>query len=126
MAPDDQARHRPTSGALAEARREARRCTRCPLHALGTQTVFGAGPAEAQLMLVGEQPGDEGDRAGLPFVGPAGQLLDRALGSKPNSPVGCAGAILAVGQDGGEARCRRIARGVRRSPRPKSPGHFAS
>lgn len=60
-------------------REEARGCTRCPLHAPATQTVFGEGPVDADLMLVGEQPGDSEDLAGRPFVGPAGQLLDAAL-----------------------------------------------
>ena len=50
-----------------------------PLHADATQTVFGEGPADAKLVLVGEQPGDEEDRAGKPFVGPAGRLLDEIL-----------------------------------------------
>lgn len=54
-------------------------CRRCPLYKLGTQTVFGAGPPDAPVMLVGEQPGDVEDRQGLPFVGPAGRMLDRAL-----------------------------------------------
>jgi uracil-DNA glycosylase len=54
-------------------------CRRCPLHACATQAVAGEGPAEARVMLVGEQPGDHEDLAGRPFVGPAGQLLDRAL-----------------------------------------------
>jgi uracil-DNA glycosylase len=54
-------------------------CTACPLHARGTQTVFGEGPADAPLMLVGEQPGDREDLQGRPFVGPAGELLDWAL-----------------------------------------------
>jgi len=54
-------------------------CHACPLGDLGTQTVFGAGPRRARLMLVGEQPGDEEDRSGRPFVGPAGRLLDRCL-----------------------------------------------
>ena len=58
---------------------EARECTRCPLHRFATQTVFGEGPGDAKLVLVGEQPGDREDLAGRPFVGPAGQLLDRAL-----------------------------------------------
>jgi uracil-DNA glycosylase len=58
---------------------EARACTRCPLYRNATQTVFGEGPARAKLMLVGEQPGDQEDLAGRPFVGPAGRLLDRAL-----------------------------------------------
>jgi uracil-DNA glycosylase family protein len=64
---------------LAEAAAEARTCTRCDLYKLGTQTVFGAGNAHARLMLVGEQPGDVEDRQGVPFVGPAGRLLDEAL-----------------------------------------------
>jgi uracil-DNA glycosylase family protein len=58
---------------------EARGCTRCPLYENATQTVFGEGPAESALMLVGEQPGDQEDLAGRPFVGPAGKVLDRAL-----------------------------------------------
>src|SRR5919108_2027144 len=58
---------------------DARRCQDCPLWANATQTVFGAGDPHARVMLVGEQPGDEEDRRGLPFVGPAGRLLDRAL-----------------------------------------------
>ena len=66
----------PTLARLAEA---ARDCSLCPLHAPATQTVFGEGPVDARLMLVGEQPGDQEDRDGRPFVGPAGQLLDRAL-----------------------------------------------
>lgn len=64
---------------LDAARAQAAQCTRCPLHQETTQTVFGSGPAAAPLMLVGEQPGDQEDRAGRPFVGPAGQLLDTAL-----------------------------------------------
>jgi uracil-DNA glycosylase family protein len=64
---------------LKSLREAARNCTACPLHKLGTQTVFGEGPAHAPLMLVGEQPGDYEDRMGRPFVGPAGKLLDRAL-----------------------------------------------
>jgi uracil-DNA glycosylase family protein len=55
------------------------RCTRCPLYKDATQVVPGEGPANAKLMLVGEQLGDREDLAGRPFVGPAGQLLDRAL-----------------------------------------------
>jgi len=68
---------RPTTlGALAEA---AAACRRCPLYADATQVVVGEGPSDADLMLVGEQPGDREDLAGRPFVGPAGQLLDTAL-----------------------------------------------
>ena len=64
---------------LAGLRANAARCTACPLYAKATQTVFGEGPADARLMLVGEQPGDVEDLAGHPFVGPAGRLLDRCL-----------------------------------------------
>ncbi|HSA72294.1 MAG TPA: UdgX family uracil-DNA binding protein [Burkholderiales bacterium] len=64
---------------LHELRDEARSCQDCPLWANATQTVFGAGDPHARVMLVGEQPGDEEDKKGLPFVGPAGRLLDRAL-----------------------------------------------
>jgi DNA polymerase len=61
------------------ARDEAKGCTRCDLYRNATQTVFGEGPVDAAMMLVGEQPGDQEDLAGAPFVGPAGQMLDRAL-----------------------------------------------
>jgi DNA polymerase len=64
---------------ISELREEARGCQDCPLWANATQTVFGTGDPHARVMLVGEQPGDEEDRKGLPFVGPAGRLLDRAL-----------------------------------------------
>ena len=68
------------SAAAWEAlREEAAGCTRCPLYKPATQTVFGEGPVDAPLMFVGEQPGDQEDLAGRPFVGPAGQLFDRAL-----------------------------------------------
>jgi DNA polymerase len=66
---------------LKALRDEARKCQACALWANATQTVFGAGAPHARVMLVGEQPGDEEDRKGLPFVGPAGRLLDRALGA---------------------------------------------
>jgi uracil-DNA glycosylase len=59
--------------------REARKCTRCDLYKCATQTVFGEGPLDASIAFVGEQPGDQEDIAGRPFVGPAGQLLDAAL-----------------------------------------------
>jgi uracil-DNA glycosylase len=64
---------------LERLREEAATCRSCPLWKDATQTVFGEGPAHAQIMLVGEQPGDKEDLAGHPFVGPAGQMLDRAL-----------------------------------------------
>jgi probable DNA metabolism protein len=60
-------------------REQAASCRACPLWKDATQTVFGEGPQDARVMLVGEQPGDKEDLAGLPFVGPAGQMLDRAL-----------------------------------------------
>jgi DNA polymerase len=64
---------------LPSLRAAARKCEGCPLHADATQAVFGEGPADAKLVLVGEQPGDEEDRAGRPFIGPAGRLLDEIL-----------------------------------------------
>ncbi len=54
-------------------------CTRCPLYRNATQVIAGEGPRHAQVMLVGEQPGDQEDRQGHPFVGPAGRILDRAI-----------------------------------------------
>ncbi len=69
----------PAELSLPSLRQAARSCRGCPLWKRGTQTVFGAGPEGAELMVVGEQPGDEEDLAGLPFVGPAGRLLDAAL-----------------------------------------------
>src|SRR5678816_2589420 len=70
---------KPSARKLAKIARQARGCTRCPLYRNATQTVFGEGPVGVRLMLVGEQPGDQEDLAGRPFVGPAGQLLNRAL-----------------------------------------------
>ena len=67
---------RPT---LSSVRAIALECKACDLYKRGTQTVFGAGPRKARVMLVGEQPGDAEDVAGYPFVGPAGKLLDTAL-----------------------------------------------
>ena len=60
-------------------RSEAAACRACPLWRGATQTVFGEGPADAEIVFVGEQPGDREDRAGRPFVGPAGRLFDKAL-----------------------------------------------
>jgi DNA polymerase len=65
--------------ALAELRAAAAGCKACNLWKMGTQTVFGEGEATAQVMMVGEQPGDQEDRQGRPFVGPAGAILDKAL-----------------------------------------------
>ena len=64
---------------LKELKKAEAACTRCPLYKDATQVVPGEGPDHANLMLVGEQPGDKEDLAGKPFVGPTGQLLDRAL-----------------------------------------------
>src|ERR1041384_3442273 len=64
---------------LDEVRDAARGCTNCPLYEHATQTVFGEGAAQAEVMLLGEQPGDREDQEGHPFVGPAGRLLDQAL-----------------------------------------------
>ena len=67
---------RPTLRKLREA---AAGCKACPLWKTGTQTVFGEGSPKAEVMFVGEQPGDQEDKAGRPFVGPAGKLLDQAM-----------------------------------------------
>jgi uracil-DNA glycosylase len=64
---------------LQEAMHEASDCHRCHLYEAATQTVFGEGPARAQLLFIGEQPGDQEDIIGRPFVGPAGQIMDRAM-----------------------------------------------
>jgi DNA polymerase len=67
------------TGSLTAMRHQAERCTRCTLYKDATRTVFGEGPRNAPVMFVGEQPGDQEDLAGKPFIGPAGQLFDRAL-----------------------------------------------
>ncbi|MCW1753573.1 UdgX family uracil-DNA binding protein [Rhizobium acaciae] len=64
---------------IAELRHQADGCTRCDLYRNATQIVFGEGPVKAEIVLVGEQPGDQEDLTGRPFVGPAGRLLDRCL-----------------------------------------------
>jgi uracil-DNA glycosylase family protein len=64
---------------IAQLRAEAHDCRRCPLYKYATQTVFGEGSAKAAIVFVGEQPGDQEDLQGRPFVGPAGKLFDRAL-----------------------------------------------
>jgi uracil-DNA glycosylase len=69
----------PEHRTLTSLRQAAAGCRGCPLYERGTQTVFGNGPSDAPLMLVSEQPGNDEDRAGRAFVGPAGKLLDRAL-----------------------------------------------
>lgn len=69
----------PPDPSLPRLREAAAGCTGCDLYRQATQTVFGEGPAGATIVFVGEQPGDQEDRAGHPFVGPAGRLLDQAL-----------------------------------------------
>jgi uracil-DNA glycosylase len=73
-APED-----PERASLAELRRAAAGCKACDLWKTGTQTVFGEGSEDAEAMFVGEQPGDQEDQVGRPFVGPAGKLFDQAL-----------------------------------------------
>ena len=84
---------------VEELAASARDCTACDLYKTGTQTVFGEGGPESKLMFVGEQPGDQEDKAGHPFVGPAGRMLDKALEAeiaalKPRVIV-CLGATAA-------------------------------
>jgi uracil-DNA glycosylase family protein len=69
----------PKTSNLSEVRGASRECTACHLYKRARQTVFGEGPKNAPIMLVGEQPGDYEDIAGKPFVGPAGKIMDRAL-----------------------------------------------
>jgi len=69
----------PDTSSLAEVREASRKCTACHLYKRATQTVFGEGPTDAAIMLVGEQPGDYEDQEGQPFVGPAGKIMDQAL-----------------------------------------------
>jgi DNA polymerase len=69
----------PQNGSYEELKSAASRCTACKLCEAATQTVFGEGPHTARIMIVGEQPGDQEDQAGRPFVGPAGEILDQAL-----------------------------------------------
>ncbi len=68
-----------TANTLADLRRAAAECKACDLWKTGTQTVFGEGASKARIMFVGEQPGDHEDRAGHPFVGPAGRILHKAM-----------------------------------------------
>jgi uracil-DNA glycosylase family protein len=83
MPPDSEEYARPATppdtSILSEVRGASRECTACHLYKRATQTVFGEGPKDAAIMLVGEQPGDYEDVAGKPFVGPAGKIMDRAL-----------------------------------------------
>jgi DNA polymerase len=78
-APPDAGRYVPAGAGLEALRAAAARCRGCDLYRHASQTVFGRGPADARIVLVGEQPGDQEDRQGAPFVGPAGEVFDRAL-----------------------------------------------
>lgn len=69
----------PKSNSLTTVREAAKCCTACPLYKNATQTVFGEGPKTAKMILIGEQPGDQEDVVGKPFVGPAGRIMNRAL-----------------------------------------------
>src|SRR5437868_3298029 len=69
----------PTRRTLPSLREAARGCRGCPLYRAATQTVFGEGPKKARVVLVGEQPGNQEDLEGAPFVGPAGRVLDQGL-----------------------------------------------
>ena len=69
----------PEKPSIPKLKEAAAGCTACPLHETGTQTVFGEGTSKAEVMFVGEQPGDQEDLQGKPFVGPAGKLLGKAL-----------------------------------------------
>ena len=108
----------PPVGADVPALREAAaQCTACPIYAQATRVVFGEGPADARLMIVGEQPGDEEDLAGRPFVGPAGQVLDDALHAVglDRSEIYCTNAVKhfkwTPGQARGKPRMHKTASG---------------
>src|SRR5260221_14558019 len=108
-APHRAAARLPPPPTLAKLRDAAAHCTACPLHARATQTVFGEGPEDAPLMLVGEQPGDQEDRVDHPFAGPAGQLLDRCL--------------AAAGLDRGKAYVTNVVKHFKWIPRGKRRIH---
>jgi len=69
----------PSHASLSQLREAAKTCKGCPLYRAATQTVFGEGPAQTPIVMLGEQPGNQEDKEGRPFVGPAGRLLDKAL-----------------------------------------------
>jgi DNA polymerase len=94
---------------LKTLREEAAGCTRCDLYRRATQTVFGEGPRHARVILVGEQPGDQEDRTGHPFVGPAGKLLDQAL--------------VAAGIDRGDVYVTNVVKHFKWEPRGKRRIH---
>jgi uracil-DNA glycosylase len=100
----------PARRTLASLRDAARGCRGCRLWMVGTQTVFGEGRARARVMVVGEQPGDQEDRQGHPFVGPAGRLLEEALGEAglDRSQVYLTNAVKHFKWERGEKSKRRI------------------
>ena len=79
MAGPDARSYVPEGASIEELAHSVQLCRGCELYRNATQAVFGEGPADARIILVGEQPGDQEDLAGAPFVGPAGRVLDRAL-----------------------------------------------
>jgi DNA polymerase len=100
----------PPNPTLPKLRAAAMTCRGCHLWTLGTQTVFGEGPRQARVMIVGEQPGDQEDRAGHPFVGPSGKLLDRALegAAIDRDDVYVTNAVKHFKWERGEKSARRI------------------
>lgn len=100
----------PPNPTLPKLRAASMTCRGCHLWTLGTQTVFGEGPKRARVMIVGEQPGDQEDRAGHPFVGPSGKLLDRALEEAgiDRSDVYVTNAVKHFKWERGEKSARRI------------------
>jgi len=100
----------PPNPTLPKLRDAAMTCRGCHLWTLGTQTVFGEGPKRARVMIVGEQPGDQEDRAGHPFVGPSGKLLDRALAEAgiDRDDVYVTNAVKHFKWERGEKSARRI------------------
>jgi uracil-DNA glycosylase family protein len=99
----------PKRGGIKALREAAASCTACPLYRDASQTVFGAGPARAELMVIGEQPGDREDIEGRPFVGPAGHLLDHAL--------------IQAGIDPGDAYLTNVVKHFKFKPRGKRRIH---
>jgi DNA polymerase len=100
----------PSHPTLPKLREAAMGCRGCHLWTLGTQTVFGEGPRRARVMIVGEQPGDQEDRAGHPFVGPSGKLLDHALEAAgiDRDDVYVTNAVKHFKWERGEKSARRI------------------
>ena len=106
---DTAARFIPPKATLTQLKEIAKGCTACHLYKLGTQTVFGAGAKHARVVFVGEQPGNEEDLKGEPFVGPAGKLLDKAL--------------VSAGIDRGETYVTNIVKHFKWEPRGKRRIH---